>query len=102
MSQGLNPILPVGAQQISGVAGAAGATGATGASFKDVLIKSISEVNDMQLDAEKAVSDLALGKTENVTEVMAAVEKADLAFKNLMAIRNKIIEAYKEIQQLRI
>ena len=33
---------------------------------------------------------------------MAAVEKADLAFKNLMAIRNKIIDAYKEIQQLRI
>jgi len=99
MTQGINPIQP----------GAIGQTGAAGGSergadgsFKDILIKSISEVNGMQLDAENAINNLATGQTENVTEVMAAVEKADLAFKNLMAIRNKIIDAYKEISQLRI
>ena len=95
------PINPIGAGQIS-LAGAAQGPQGQGQSFKDILIKSISEVNDMQLDAERAIDDLAVGKTENVTEVMAAVEKADIAFKNLMAIRNKIIDAYREIQQLRI
>lgn len=99
MTQSINPI---GQGQLGQSAPAQGTQNAGGPSFKDVLIKSISEVNDMQLDAEKAINDLALGKTENVTEVMAAVEKAGIAFNNLMAIRNKIIDAYREIQQLRI
>ena len=98
MAQGINPIGPV---QLPGASSVAGEH-KTGTDFKDILIKSISEVNDLQLDAEAAVNGLATGKTQNVTEVMAAVEKADLAFKNLMAVRNKIIDAYREIQQLRI
>lgn len=99
MAQGVSPIGP-GSINPADSPGVDGKTGAGG--FKDVLIQSIGEVNDLQLDAEQAISSLATGKTENVTEVMAAVEKADLAFKNLMAIRNKIVDAYKEIEQLRI
>ena len=99
MTQGINP---VGPGQVAGIGQGYSSNKAGGPDFKDFLIKSISEVNDMQLAAEQAINDLAVGKTENVTEVMAAVEKADLAFKNLMAIRNKIIDAYREIQQLRI
>ncbi len=99
MAQGINPISPAGIAETRGVQAEAKAGGAD---FKNMLLKSLSEVNDMQVDAENAVTSLATGKTENVTEVMAAVEKADLAFKNLMAIRNKIVDAYKEIQQLRI
>ena len=41
-------------------------------------------------------------KTENVSEVLVAVQKADLAFKTLMQLRNKLFEAYREINQLRI
>jgi len=99
MAQGINPIGPL---QNAPLGSVHGDNKAGGASFKDILIKSISDVNDLQLDAEKAINDLAVGKTENISEVMAAVEKADLAFKNLMAVRNKIIDAYREIQQLRI
>lgn len=99
MADGVNPVNPLG---LPLAPGAQSPNRAGGPSFKDVLIKSISDVNDLQLDAEHAINDLALGKTQNVTEVMAAVEKADLAFKNLMAVRNKIIDAYREIQQLRI
>ena len=98
MSQGMEAIRALGTQAV----GQAQERKYAGPDFKDVLIKSLSEVNDLQIDAEKAISGLALGKTENVTEVMAAVEKADLAFKNLMAIRNKIVDAYKEIQSIRI
>ncbi len=99
MNNAVNPITP---GQIARAASTQSSQGASGPDFKDVLIKSIGEVNDLQLDAERAISDLAVGKTENITEVMAAVQKADLAFKNLMAIRNKIVDAYREIQQLRI
>jgi len=99
MADGLESIGRLGpAQKAASCAGRSGG----GAGFKDILAREIGEVNRAQLDAEKAISDLAAGKTRNVTEVMAAVEKADLAFRNLMAVRNKIIDAYKEIQQMRI
>jgi flagellar hook-basal body complex protein FliE len=99
MADGVNSIGPIGSN-IAG--GASSSRNASGASFKDILAQRISQVNDLQLDAEQAINDLAAGKVKNVTEVMAAVEKADLAFRNLMAVRNKIVDAYKEVQQLRI
>ena len=75
---------------------------AGGASFKDLLIDSIKQVNDMQLQADQAMNRLATGETDNVAEVMTAVEKADLAFQLLMQIRNKLVDAYQEIRQMRI
>lgn len=70
----------------------------SGPSFSDVLKNSIDEVSRLQQDASKAVEDLATGKTENVTGVMTAMEKSDLAFKTLLAIRSKLMEAYDEIK----
>jgi flagellar hook-basal body complex protein FliE len=101
MAQGINPV-GVGPVGPGGLTPAAPGGRDGGPSFKDILAAQIGQVNELQLDAEQAINDLAAGKTGNVTEVMAAVEKADLAFRNLMAIRNKIIDAYREIQQLRI
>jgi len=98
MAQDINAIGPSGIQGGGRLTGGQKGDG----SFKDILAKKIGEVNELQLDAERAIEALATGKTKNFTEVMAAVEKADLAFRNLMAVRNKIIDAYREIQQLRI
>ena len=76
--------------------------GTGGSSFADVLKNSIDEVSRLQQDASKAVEDLATGKTENVTGVMTAMEKSDLAFKTLLAIRSKLMEAYEEIKNIPI
>ena len=46
------------------------------------------------------MEDLATGKSENVTGVMTAVEKSDLAFKTLLAIRTKLMDAYDEIKNI--
>src|SRR6478736_5771739 len=78
----------------------AGGTG--GSSFADVLQKSIGEVSKLQQDASQAVEDLATGKTENVTGVMTAMEKSDLAFKTLLAIRAKLMESYDEIKNISV
>jgi flagellar hook-basal body complex protein FliE len=74
----------------------------TGASFADVLKDSIGEVSRLQQDATKAVEDLATGKTEDVTGVMTAMEKSDLAFKTLLAIRAKLMDAYEEIKSISV
>jgi flagellar hook-basal body complex protein FliE len=44
------------------------------------------------------VEDLATGKTDNVSGVMSAMEKSDLAFQTLLAIRAKLMDAYNEIK----
>ena len=75
----------------------------TGASsFADLLKNSIDEVSNLQQDASKAVEDLATGKSEDVTGVMTAVEKSDLAFKTLLAIRAKLMDAYDEIKGMSV
>ena len=83
-------------------AGAPAAGGAGGSSFADALKNSIDEVSRLQQDASKAVEDLATGKSENVSGVMTAMEKSDLAFKTLLAIRAKLMEAYDEVKNIPI
>src|SRR6188472_3115662 len=87
---GLNPARP------------GGAAGGGGASFADALKNSIDEVSRLQQDASKAVEDLATGQTENVTGVMTAIEKSDIAFKTLLAIRGKLMDAYDEIKNISV
>jgi flagellar hook-basal body complex protein FliE len=71
---------------------------ASGSSFADTLKNSIDEVSRLQQDASSAVQNLAEGKTDNMSGVMTAVEKSDLAFKTLLAIRAKLMNAYDEIK----
>ena len=62
----------------------------------------LGTIKRLQQDASKAVEDLATGKSEDVTGVMTAMEKSDLAFKTLLAIRSKLMEAYEEIKNISI
>jgi flagellar hook-basal body complex protein FliE len=75
---------------------------AAGPSFKDVLLDSIQQVNTMQLDADHAVETLFSGGDINPAEVLTAVQKADLAFRLTMQMRNKLMEVYQEIKDIRI
>ncbi len=72
------------------------------ASFKDFLLSSIEEVNAMQQAADRAVEQLAVGGEVTPAEVLTAVQKADIAFRMMMQIRNKIVQAYQEVQNIRI
>ena len=73
-----------------------------GQDFKNLLLKSINEVNRLQSEAEKATTDVVTGKTDNITQVFTAVQKADLAFQALVKIRNTLMDAYDEIKQMRV
>lgn len=70
--------------------------------FKQLLLDSIQNVNQMQVDAEHAVETLFTGGDVNPAEVLTAVQKADLAFRLTMQMRNKFMEAYQEIREIRI
>jgi flagellar hook-basal body complex protein FliE len=102
----LNGVNNLGIGNVGGTGSPAKTTGGAptsgGPSFSDMLKNSIDEVSRLQQDASKAVEDLATGKSENVTGVMTAMEKSDLAFKTLLAIRSKLMEAYEEIKNIPI
>jgi flagellar hook-basal body complex protein FliE len=81
---------------------AAGAGAAGGASFKDVLMQNLSEVNQLQQDADKSMENFVTGRTQNMGEVISATQKANMAFSMLTQIRNKLQDAYDEVKNLRI
>jgi flagellar hook-basal body complex protein FliE len=72
-----------------------------GASFKDVLLQNLNEVNKAQQEATRAVEDLATGQRTDLEGVIMATQKADNAFRMLQALRNKVVEAYEEVKQIR-
>lgn len=71
-------------------------------SFKNMLVDSIQQVNSMQQEANVAVENLFTGGEANPAEVLTAVQKADLAFKMMMQVRNKLVQAYQEIKDIRV
>ncbi|MEQ9616923.1 MAG: flagellar hook-basal body complex protein FliE [Phycisphaerales bacterium] len=89
---GVSPINPVGRAQ-----------GANkqheGPGFKDVMLENLKQVNALQQDATHAIEDLQTGQRDDVETVLMATEKADAAFRMLLAVRNKVLDAYEEVKQ---
>jgi len=70
--------------------------------FSKLLVNQVSEVNSMQTGADDLVHQMLTGGNVNQAEVLTAVQKADLAFRMMLQVRNKLIEAYRELQQIQI
>lgn len=66
------------------------------------LEKYLSQVDDLQQNSDMSVKDLLAGKNEDITSVVAQVAKADMSFKLLVGVRNKLIEAYKQTMSMQL
>jgi flagellar hook-basal body complex protein FliE len=75
-------------------------TAATGSSFKDAVKSMLEGVNDKMVAADQASTDLATGKSNDFDGTVKALEEAGMAFQFTMSIRNKIMDAYSEVQQM--
>lgn len=73
---------------------------AAGVSFRDTVKSLLSDVNDKMVGAEQQSQDYALGKSNDLEGTVKQLEQAGLAFQMTMAVRNKITQAYSEIQQM--
>ncbi len=94
---------PVGPGSIGSSAGVPKPVqGADGKPFKDFLTEKMKEVNEMIAQKDLAIEDLATGKTENIAEVFTAIQKADVAFKYMMQIRSKLLDAYQELNRMQL
>jgi flagellar hook-basal body complex protein FliE len=101
---GINPISGINPQAWSTpVSGASGAGASSGKpKFGEVLKSYVDNVDKDQQVSAAAIQDLLTGKTQDVMPVVAAVAKADLSFKLLMGVRNKVIEAYKQTMNMQV
>ncbi len=64
--------------------------------------KHISQVDEIQQASNVSIQDLLSGKNQDITSVVSEVAKADMSFKLLVGVRNKLIEAYKQTMNMSI
>ena len=69
-------------------------------SFEDMLTNSIKKVNNLQLEAEQKIRDLAIGDVEDISEVVLASSRADTALRLVMEMRNKFLDAYQALSRI--
>ncbi len=98
-ASGLNPIRPI---QPSTTSPIAKPSGLEGKDFKSYMLDSLATVNRLQNEADAGVQKLLTGESDNVAEVLSASRKAGVAFDLLMQIRNKLLDAYNEVRQMRV
>ncbi len=70
--------------------------------FSDVLFNAVKEVNNLHQTADKAIQNVQAGNTGGLHEAMIALEKADVSFRTMLTVRNKLIEAYQEIMRMQV
>ncbi len=70
--------------------------------FAAQLRQQLEQVNQMQAEADAGIQQLLTGQTDNITQVLTSTRKAEIAFSLLMEIRNKLVDAYTELKQLRV
>ena len=70
--------------------------------FGDTLDSAIEEVDGLQKKADRATLGLSTGEVEDVHQVMIAMNEADLSFRMMLEVRNRLVDAYKEISRLQI
>ena len=79
---------------------AIGPAGNVNRPFAAFLEEQITKVNEVQKEADTAVSAMATGRSNNIHEMMIALDKADVSFRMLTKVRNKAMDAYQEIMRM--
>ncbi len=70
--------------------------------FTSALQDTLSHVNDLQVEKETMIEAFASGERQNVHELMISLQKAQVAMQMTSAVRNKVMEAYKEVMRMPI
>jgi len=68
-----------------------------GGEFVKTLQEAMSQVSQLQGEADARVGQLLTGNSQDVHSAMIAVEKASLAFEMMVQVRNKIVSAYQQV-----
>ena len=101
LNANISSVLPKTNPDAAGITGAKTTEPKSG--FADTvraIKKHISKVDELQQLSDISIKDLLSGKNEDITTVVSAVAKADMSFKLLVGVRDKLIEAYKQTMNM--
>lgn len=70
--------------------------------FASLLADGVGRVNSMQHESQDLVDQMLTGGDVNQAEVFTSVQKADMSFRLLVSIRNKLMQAYEELNSIRV
>ena len=70
--------------------------------FSAALRDSVDKVNQYQVESDTAVKELVAGRSKNIHETLLTIERADASLKMMMQVRNKILDAYREIMRMQV
>ena len=79
-----------------------GSEGADGLAFGDLLQKALKEVEATQNTADQEAQKLMTGEATDMHTAILAVQKADVSFQMMMAVRSKLIDAYREVMRMQM
>jgi len=78
-------------------------TAAAATDFAEVLQTSIAQVSQTQQQAEAMAASFAAGNgSENLHEVMIALQKANISFQEMIQVRNKLVSAYHDVMNMQV
>ena len=85
-------------------AGGSGETGGAEGSktFGDFMKDLVQDANRSALEADGKMQDVAAGRNKDLHGAVLAMEKADVQFRLLTQVRNKVIDAYREILKMQV
>lgn len=93
-------------ESLAGVAGQgaskAGKEEESGQSFGAALESAMVNINKLQNDADAAIESVELDNSASIHDAMIALEKADISFRTMMQVRNKLVEAYQEVMRMQV
>lgn len=70
--------------------------------FSDLLLNKISESDDLIKKSDDEIKKFLLDRDKNVHGLMLSMEKAEISFRLMMQIRNKLMDAYREVMRMQI
>ena len=70
--------------------------------FADLLKQAMREVTDAQTLADGEARNLMVGNGTDMHSAILAVQKADVSFQMMMAVRSKLIDAYREVMRMQM
>ncbi|MGP4075601.1 flagellar hook-basal body complex protein FliE [Halobacillus sp. K22] len=72
------------------------------AKFADQLKNAIDKVNQTQIESDEKTKAMASGEIDNLHEMMITSQKASITMQTSIEVRNKVVEAYKEIMRMQV
>ncbi|MBO4400765.1 MAG: flagellar hook-basal body complex protein FliE [Selenomonadaceae bacterium] len=70
--------------------------------FGEVLVDALKRTNELQLESDELNAALAAGRVEDISQVVVAAQKAELAIQLTLQIRNRAVSAYQEVMRMQV